>query len=124
MPSARSLVGPLLAYTAARLAIVAVVAGLLAAAGVPLLLATLIGLVAALPLSMLLLHGLRARLDVAVATVRQRRSAEREVLRARLRGDDLANTTDSGHTASGRTAGSDHVPERQPDADEDRPAQQ
>ena len=124
MPSAPSLVGPLLAYTAARLAIVAVVAGLLAAAGVPLLLATLIGLIAALPLSMLLLRGLRARLDVAVAAVRQRRSAEREVLRARLRGDDLANKTDSGHPEPGRAAGSGHAPERQPDADEDRPAQQ
>lgn len=122
MPSAPSLVGPLLAYTAARLAIVAVVAGLLAVAGVPLLLAALIGLIAALPLSMLLLSGLRTRLDVAVAAVRQRRSAERAVLRARLRGDELADTT--GHTESGRTAGSDHAPERQPDADEDRPAQQ
>ncbi len=129
MPSAPSLVGPLLAYTAARLAIVAVVAGLLVAAGVPLLLATLIGLIVALPLSMLLLRGLRARLDLAVAEVRQRRSAQREVLRARLRGDDLASKTDSGHTESGPTAGSDHTesgraPERQPDADEDRPAQQ
>jgi hypothetical protein len=124
MPSAPSLVGPLLAYTGARLALVAVVAGLLTAVGVPLLLATLIGLIAALPLSMLLLGGLRARLDVAVAAVRQRRSAERAVLRARLRGDDLAEHSESGDTESGRTVGSDHAPERQPDADEDRPAQQ
>jgi hypothetical protein len=93
MTSAPGLVGPLLAYTAARLALVAVVAGLLAAAGVPLLLAALIGLIAALPLSMLLLSGLRARLDVAVAAVRERRAAEREVLRARLRGDDLPDYT-------------------------------
>lgn len=108
MTSAPGLAGPLLAYTAARLGIVAFVAGLLVAARVPLLLAVLIGLIAALPLSMVLLRGLRGRLDVAMAVVRERRAAEREVLRARLRGDDP----------------SDDAPERQPDADEDRPAQQ
>jgi hypothetical protein len=108
MTSAPGLVGPLLAYLGARLAIVAVVAGLLVVAGVPLLLALLIGLIVALPLSMVLLRGLRGRLDVSVAAVRERRAAEREVLRARLRGDDL----------------SDDAAERQADANEDRPAQQ
>jgi hypothetical protein len=116
MTSAPGLVGPLLAYTAARLAIVAVVAGLLLVAGVPLLLALLIGLIAALPLSMVLLRGLRGRLDASMAVVRERRAAEREVLRARLRGDDLSDDLPS-HL-------SDDAAERQADANEDRPAQQ
>jgi Protein of unknown function (DUF4229) len=108
MTSPPGLVGPFLAYTAARLGIVVVVAGLLVVAGVPLLLAALIGVIAALPLSMVLLRGLRARLDASLAVVRERRAAEREVLRSRLRGDDV----------------SDDAAERQPHADEDRPAQQ
>ena len=89
MTSAPSLVGTLLAYTLARLCLVAAVAGLLVLAGVPLLLAVLIGVIAALPLSMLLLRGLRRRVDAGLAAVRERRAAQREVLRARLRGDDL-----------------------------------
>jgi Protein of unknown function (DUF4229) len=107
MTSAPSLVGTLLAYTLARLGIVAAVAGLLVLAGVPLLLAVLIGVIAALPLSMLLLRGLRKRLDTAIAVVRERRAAQRELLRARLRGDD-----------------SDERSEREADAGEHRPAQQ
>ena len=66
MTSASSLVGTLVAYTLARLCLVAVVAGLLVLAGVPLVLAMLIGVVAALPLSMLLLRGLRKRMDARV----------------------------------------------------------
>jgi hypothetical protein len=108
MPPTPSLVGPLVAYTAARLGIVAVVAGLLLVAGVPLLLALLIGVIAALPLSTVLLRGLRGRLDASMAVVRERRAAEREVLRARLRGDDP----------------SDARAEREADAGEDRPGQQ
>jgi hypothetical protein len=120
MTSAPGLVGPLLAYAAARLGIVAVVAGLLLVAGVPLLLALLIGLVAALPLSMVLLRGQRGRLDASMAVVRARRAAEREVLRARLRGDDLPydQFDDPSHGLSYGAA------ERQSDANEDRPAQQ
>ena len=64
---------------------------MLVLAGVPLVLAVLIGVVAALPLSMLLLRGLRKRMDAGLAVVRERRSAQREVLRARLRGDELAD---------------------------------
>ena len=110
MTPAPSLVGTLLAYTLARLCLVAAVAGLLVLAGVPLLLAVLIGVIAALPLSWLLLRGLRVRMDAALTAVREKRSAQRAVLRARLRGDDPA---DSG----------EH-PERQPDPGEHRPAQQ
>jgi membrane protein implicated in regulation of membrane protease activity len=74
-------------YALARLALIAVVAGLLLAAGVPFLIALLVGLIVALPLSMVLFRGLRGRLDSALAEVRQRRSAERSALRARLRGE-------------------------------------
>ena len=110
MTSGSSLVGTLVAYTLARLAIVVAVAGLLVLAGVPLLLALLIGVVAALPLSMLLLRGLRKRMDAGLAVVREQRSAQREVLRARLRGDSPG---ESGHGA-----------DREADAGEHRPGQQ
>lgn len=86
-------------YALARLGLVALVAGLLALAGVPVVLAVLIGLIVALPLSMVLFRGLRSRLDGAIAVARERRAAERDALRARLRGDG---------------AGSDGAAERQP----------
>ena len=111
MTSGSSLVGTLVAYTLARLCLVAVVAGLLVLAGVPLVLAILIGVVAALPLSMLLLRGLRKRMDAGVAAVQERRTAQREVLRARLRGDDLPASSDDGA-------------EREADTGEHRPGQQ
>jgi len=111
MTSGSSLVGTLVAYNLARLAIVVAVAGLLVLAGVPLLLALLIGVVAALPLSMLLLRGLRKRMDAGVAAVQERRTAQREVLRARLRGDDVPARSDDGA-------------EREADAGEHRPGQQ
>ena len=111
MTSGSSLVGTLVAYTLARLGIVVAVAGLLVLAGVPLVLAILIGVVAALPLSMLLLRGLRKRMDAGVAAVQERRTAQREVLRARLRGDDLPARSDDGA-------------EREADAGEHRPGQQ
>ena len=111
MTSGSSLVGTLVAYTLARLCLVAVVAGLLVLAGVPLVLAILIGVVAALPLSMLLLRGLRKRMDAGVAAVQERRMAQREVLRARLRGDDDPTRSDDGA-------------EREADAGEHRPGQQ
>lgn len=71
-------------YAVARIAVVAVVAALLVAAGVPLLLSVLLGIIVALPLSMFLFRGLRARLDRAVEASRARRAQ----VRARLRGDD------------------------------------
>lgn len=75
-------------YALVRLGLLAVVAAALALAGVPFLLAVLVGLIVALPLSMVLFRGLRGRLDAALAQVQQRRSAEREALRARLSGSD------------------------------------
>jgi Protein of unknown function (DUF4229) len=85
-----------LLYTLARLGLVAVVAGLLVIAGVPVLLSVLIGLIVALPLSMVLFKGLRVRLDAAIAVSGARRSAEREALRSRLRGDDDTMSGDRG----------------------------
>ena len=111
-----SLVGTLVAYTLARLGLVAVVAGLLVLAGVPLLLALLVGVIAALPLSMLLLRGLRERLDALSRRCGSGGRPQREVLRARLRGDDLPDDGPSTAQASGA--------ERQADAGEHRPGQQ
>ena len=122
MTSAPSLVGTLLAYTLARLCLVAAVAGLLVLAGVPLLLAVLIGVIVALPLAMLLLRGLRTRMDAGLAAVRERRAAQREVLRARLRGDELpADEAPADDVAAERSG---ERSERQADTGEHRPAQQ
>ena len=66
--------------------------------------------------SWLLLRGLRVRMDTALTVVRERRSAQREVLRARLRGDDLPDPESVDR--SGERA------ERQADPGEHRPAQQ
>ena len=120
MTSPPSFVGTLLAYTLARLCLVAAVAGLLVLAGVPLLLAVLIGVIAALPLSMLLLRGLRGQVDAGLTAARERRAAQREVLRARLRGDDPPDvpTADVPADRSGERL------ERQADAGEHRPGQQ
>ncbi|GAA4557396.1 DUF4229 domain-containing protein [Pseudonocardia xishanensis] len=86
-------------YTVARLALVALIAALLALAGVPVLLAVLIGLIVALPLSMVLFRGLRARLDRALAVTGERRGAQREALRAGLRGEAPAASGARGSAA-------------------------
>lgn len=75
-------------YSAARLALVAVLTVLLVVAGVPLLVAILLAVVVALPLSMVLLSSLRARVNAGLAVIRERRQAERERLRRQLRGDE------------------------------------
>ena len=96
-PASRaSLARDLALYTGARLllvvALAAAVLGLASLAGVqvPLVVAVLLALVLALPLSRLALGGLRRRVDRAVAEVGAARRAEREGLRARLRGDEDA----------------------------------
>ncbi len=91
-------------YTLVRIAMVALVAGLLVLAGVPLLIAVLAGLIVALPLSMVLFRGLRARLDEALAQARERRSGERAVLRSRLRGDLATGTSPTGPSPTGPAA--------------------
>ena len=81
-------------YTGARVALVALVTALLIVAGVPFVLALLIALIVALPLSMVLFRGLRGRLESALSTTRERRAREREALRAKLRGDEPAVASD------------------------------
>jgi hypothetical protein len=54
---------------------------------VPLLVAVLLALVVALPLSMVLLRSLRLRVAEGMTAVRARRAAERDRLRDQLRGE-------------------------------------
>lgn len=100
-------------YALARLGLVAVVAGVLVLAGVPFLISLLVGLIVALPLSMVLFRGLRGRLDGALAEVRERRSVERAALRGRLRGDDPP-------VAERPESSEQRVPEPQPQSEPDR----
>lgn len=125
-------------YALARLGLLAVIAGLLVAAGTPVLVALLVGLVVALPLSMLVFRGLRERLDAALAERGRRRSSERAALRAGLRGDDVRGDDvrgDDGRGDDGRgdQAGGDQArpvarsaegAQDQRDRGEDRPAEQ
>ena len=101
----------LVLYTLARLALLAVIAGLLLLAGTPLVLALLVALIVALPLSMLVFRGLRGRLDAALSTSRARRADERAALRAGLRGDDPALPD----TAPSEGDGSEGQPDRRGD---------
>lgn len=73
-------------YTAARLALVAVLSLLLVLAGVPLLVSVVLALVVALPLSLVLLRSLRARVTAGMHAARDRRRSERARLRDQLRG--------------------------------------
>ena len=86
-------------YGLARLGLVAVIAGLLLLAGTPLVISLLVALIVALPLSMLLFRGLRARLDTALAIARARRAEERDALRAGLRGDPGSGDPETGPSA-------------------------
>lgn len=74
-------------YTAARIGLIAVVAALLALARVPLLISVGVGVIAGLPLSVLLLRGLHNRVSSGLATRSANRRAQRARLRAELRGD-------------------------------------
>jgi uncharacterized protein DUF4229 len=141
-PRARSVREPGLAatvalYTLARLGLLALIAALLLMAGTPLVIALLVALIVALPLSMFVFRGLRTRLDVALATARARRGEERTALRARLRGEEpeppagtaqaveAAEATEAAEDgaepadapeAGASDAGSGDRPESQPDA--------
>ena len=140
-PRARSAREPGLAatvalYTLARLGLLALIAALLLTAGTPLVIALLVALIVALPLSMFVFRGLRTRLDVALAAARARRGEERAALRARLRGEEPeppAGTAQAVEApedgaepaaapeagAEAPDAGSGDRPERQPDARRD-----
>ena len=106
------LAGVLVLYTLARVGLLAVVAGLLVVAGTPVVIAVLVALVVALPLSMLAFRGLRARLEDALAATRARRGEQRAALRAGLRGD-ADDADDSGDDLDDALSGD--RPERQPD---------
>ena len=86
-PTGSALARDVALYSAARLALVAVLASLLVLAGVPLLVSILFALVVALPLSMVLLRSLRARVTTGLAAARARRRSERDRLRTQLRGE-------------------------------------
>lgn len=86
-PSGRALARDVALYSAARLALVTVTALLLLLAGVPLLVSALLAVVLALPLSMVVLGSLRARVNAGLAVVAGRRKAERDRLRQQLHGE-------------------------------------
>ncbi|MGH3550746.1 MAG: DUF4229 domain-containing protein [Pseudonocardiaceae bacterium] len=86
-PTGRTVARDIALYSAARLGMVTVAASLLFLAGVPLLVSALLAVVLALPLSMLLLGSLRARVNSGLAVVAGRRKAEREQLRRQLDGE-------------------------------------
>ncbi|MGH4011683.1 MAG: DUF4229 domain-containing protein [Pseudonocardiaceae bacterium] len=86
-PRRSALVRDVALYTMARLALVAGLASLLVLAGVPLLVAILFALVVALPLSMVVLRSLRARVSAGMAAAGARRRSERDRLRSQLRGE-------------------------------------
>lgn len=81
-----SLARDLTLYTVARLVLVAVVTLALVLAGVPLLVSILLALVLVLPLSLVLFRSLRRRVAAGLHQAGERRRAERERLRAQLRG--------------------------------------
>lgn len=79
------LVRDVLLYTLARLVIVAVIVGVLLLVHVPLLVAFAVGIIVALPLSLLLLKKLRSRVASEISDLGAQRRSERDRLRAELR---------------------------------------
>ncbi len=114
------LLGPFLAYTLARLALLALIAGVLVLAKVPPIVAVLVAIVVALPLSLVAFRGLRTRLESAVAEVAARRGAQREALRSQLRGSAEAGSERSGSEEPERR----ELAETQPDGGEGGPGEQ
>jgi hypothetical protein len=82
-------------YVLARFALVAVVAVVLTLVHVPLLISIAVGLVAGLPLSMIMLRGWHQRVARGLAARGAARRAARDRLRAELRGENAA-TPDAG----------------------------
>jgi len=74
-------------YICARLGMVAAITALLVLVDVPLLVALVVGVVVALPLSLFVFKGLRNRVAEGLEAKQAVRRAERERLRAQLRGD-------------------------------------
>lgn len=130
-PPLRSLSVAIARYGLARAGLVAVVTALLVLVQVPSLIALLVGLVVALPVSLLLLGPLRRDLDLALAEAGQRRAAQKARLRARLSGEEperdwaeesaaAIGTATGGDSAGGGSAGSG---EGQADGGAQRPDQ-
>lgn len=90
----RSLVVNVFLYTVARLLLVAAIVGVMVGVvtllnvEVPLILLLAVAVIIQLPLSHLLLAGLRGRLTAGMEVVGARRRDEKSQLRARLRGED------------------------------------
>lgn len=92
----------LLTYTLARLGLLVAVVAVLVLLDVPVLVATLIGLVVAFGLSQVLFRGMRGRLEEELAASNARRRAERERLRGALRGN--GNGEDGGTEPPGQAS--------------------
>jgi hypothetical protein len=75
-------------YLLARLGIAVVVATVLAFAGVYWLVALAAGIVVSMPVGLLTLRGLNARVTAGLAARNERRARERAKLRAQLRGEE------------------------------------
>ncbi|MDH6198726.1 hypothetical protein M2272_005386 [Mycobacterium frederiksbergense] len=92
--STSRMVTDVLVYLAARLVLVAVLAGLIYGVGLlvigdfPVVLAMLFALVIALPLGIWLFRPLRERATASIALVDERRRKDREQLQSRLRGNN------------------------------------
>jgi hypothetical protein len=80
---------PLALYTLGRLLITAALVAVIWVAGLPGFPALLFGLLLSMPVSYLLLRGVRDRLTEALAARSVARRAEKQDLRARLSGDDV-----------------------------------
>ncbi len=78
--------GNLALYTLARIVIIAVVTAVLTLIGVPLLVSLPVAIIVAFPISVFAFRGLRNRTTAALAARTANRDAERERLRAELRG--------------------------------------
>jgi hypothetical protein len=79
-------------YLLARFALVAVVAVILTMINVPLLISIAVGLVAGLPLSMVVLRGWHQRVARGLAARGMVRRAARDQLRAELRGESVTGS--------------------------------
>jgi hypothetical protein len=75
-------------YTLARLGLVAVVTVVLVLLDVPFLVSLAVAIVVGFPTGLLLFRGLNRRVTAGLAARGAARHAERERLRAELRGDD------------------------------------
>jgi hypothetical protein len=93
--AAGSMIGDIVVYTLARLALVVVLTAVILLAGrlfgiaeFPLVVAMLFAILISLPLGLWLLAPLRNRATAGIAAVDRRRRLDRERLEARLRGEE------------------------------------